>query len=70
MSDLTHIPAPVVRTILAVARDMRDLRGDQAPNQWLDARYALVEDIDAQLRRDHGLHCRSWVRAFVFRIAN
>ena len=70
MANFAHIPAPVVRTILAAARDMRGLRGDQQPNQWLDARYALVEDIDAQLRRDHGLRCRPWVRDFVFRIAN
>lgn len=67
---LTHIPTPVVRTILQAARDMRDLRGDQQPDQWTSARYALADDIDATLRRDHGLHCRAWVRKFVFRIAN
>lgn len=70
MTSFAHIPAPVVRTILSAARDLRGLRGDQQPDQWLNARYALVEGIAAQLRREHGLCCSAWVRDFVFRIAN
>lgn len=70
MPNFAHIPAPVVHTILSAARNLRGLRGDQQPNQWLDARYRLVDQIDDMLRRDHGLRCRAWVQDFVFRIAN
>lgn len=35
----THIPRPVRATVLAHARGMRGMKGNQQPDQWLDAQY-------------------------------
>jgi|DEB0MinimDraft_6_1074348.scaffolds.fasta_scaffold03664_1 hypothetical protein len=66
---LTHIPLAVRATVLAHARDMRSIRGDQQPDQWLDARYRAAADLAHDLRRLHGIHAPQWARDLIFQVA-
>lgn len=69
MRKLTHIPRPVVATVLQHARDMRNVRQDQKSDQWLDARYRASADLADALRVHHGIHAARWARDLIFRVA-
>lgn len=69
MASFAHIPRPIVATVLRHARDMRDARQDQQPDQWVSARYDAARDLADDLRRQHGIHAAAWARDLIFRVA-
>lgn len=66
---LTHISPAVVATVLFHARSMRDVKADQQPDQWSDARYRAAADLADDLRRLHGIHAPTWARDLIFAVA-
>jgi hypothetical protein len=66
---LTHIPTAVCATVLAHARRMRNVKGDQQPDQWWDARYRAAVDLSEDLRVMHGIHAPEWARDLIFAVA-
>lgn len=67
---LQHIPKAVVATVLLHARSMRNMRGNQQPDQWRDARYRAAADLAQDLRDLHGIHADQWARDLIFKTAN
>ena len=66
---LTHIPRPVRATVLAHARRMRNVKGDQRPDEWWDARYRAAVDLAEDLQVMHGIHAPEWSRDLIFQVA-
>jgi len=66
---LTHIPTGVCATVLAHARRMRNVRGDQQPDQWWDARHRAAVDLAVDLQVMHGIHADKWARDLIFQVA-
>ena len=67
--ELTHIPTGVCATVLAHARRMRNVKGDQRPDEWWDARYRASVDLAEDLRVMHGIHAPEWARDLIFAVA-
>lgn len=66
---MKHVPQIVVATVLTHARSVRDIKGDQQPDQWVDARYRAAADLAHDLRRLHGIHADKWARDLIFQVA-